>query len=381
MASFECNELQNSKIRQAKYRESSKDSLIKAKIITKRKFVPSYSWMSYRLQEPYKMELQITNIDKELENKQKQFVSSFMLSTIIIHLFFGTLFYFVDLSIVTVINVLFIGGTIVFYFITSKRKFDFDFLINAGLYSYTFLMYLLVLIFWETFPTAYLWFVVIPITVLMVKPFISVAYWTLGIIVLSLSAPVVSPVLSNLLNVVITISFSDEVTLLVNSSVFIAAIFMLLFMLYFYSSFSTLKVKRLKKEHSIDKEASIISHDLNKRNEEKFNTIYLEIEKYVRRSKPYRQSNYNIDNLASDLNTNTNYIAKALKHGNGLSFNNYINEFRIAEVKKRLIKHDHEQFTLKHIYSQAGFTHQSTFNRVFKVVEGLTPSEFIERLK
>lgn len=327
------------------------------------------------------METEIAKIEKELEKKQRQFVNSFMFTTLIIHVFFGVLFYYVDLKIITAIDIQFIFGTIALKYVTSKRQFDFNFLLNVGLYSYTLLMYTLVIIFWETFPTAYLWFVSIPITVLMVKPFINVAYWTVGIIVLSLSAPFVSPIIFDLFNIVITINFSDEVTLLVNSCVLIISIFMLLYMLYFYTEFNALKIKRLKVEHSIDKEASIVSHDVNKKKEEKFNTLYNEIVKYMKRVKPYQLANYTIDKLASDLTTNTNYIAKAIKLGNGSSFNNYLNASRIKEVKGRLMKGDHEQFTLKHIYTEAGFTQQSTFNRVFKLVEGVTPSAFIEKVK
>ncbi|WP_353886233.1 helix-turn-helix domain-containing protein [uncultured Chryseobacterium sp.] len=31
-----------------------------------------------------------------------------------------------------------------------------------------------------------------------------------------------------------------------------------------------------------------------------------------------------------------------------------------------------------YIYTEAGFTSQSTFNRVFKQLEGITPSEYME---
>ncbi len=32
----------------------------------------------------------------------------------------------------------------------------------------------------------------------------------------------------------------------------------------------------------------------------------------------------------------------------------------------------------KYIYLSAGFRHQSTFNKVFKEIEGITPSEYIK---
>ena len=34
-----------------------------------------------------------------------------------------------------------------------------------------------------------------------------------------------------------------------------------------------------------------------------------------------------------------------------------------------------------YIYTEAGFTSQSTFNRVFKQLEGITPSEYMEKFE
>jgi AraC-like DNA-binding protein len=32
-----------------------------------------------------------------------------------------------------------------------------------------------------------------------------------------------------------------------------------------------------------------------------------------------------------------------------------------------------------YIYTEAGFSNQSTFNRVFKQIEGITPSEYFQK--
>ncbi|WP_410566018.1 helix-turn-helix domain-containing protein [Bacillus sp. SIMBA_033] len=34
-----------------------------------------------------------------------------------------------------------------------------------------------------------------------------------------------------------------------------------------------------------------------------------------------------------------------------------------------------------YIYTEAGFSNQATFNRVFKSIEGITPSEYINRIQ
>ena len=51
-------------------------------------------------------------IGEELKNKQMQFVNWFMISTSIIHLFFGVLFYYIDLHIVMYLNITVIVFTV-----------------------------------------------------------------------------------------------------------------------------------------------------------------------------------------------------------------------------------------------------------------------------
>ena len=279
------------------------------------------------------------------------------------------------------LNLIAVCLTVIAKLFSSNLKFDFNFLVTLGLYTYTIFLYLLVMIFWEAFPLAYLWFIPIPISALLVKPFKSVIYWTVIIIILSLSAPVVSSLLSELLGLDITINFSKQLSIVVNISVFIFSVFLVLLLLYYHNLFNTLNVKRLEIVHSKAIEKSSLSLIVQKKDFLKFESLFNEIEHFVNIERPYQSPNYNINNLAIDLKSNGTYISKAIKQKNGLSFNNYINECRIKEVKEKLIKHEHEQFTLHHIFTNAGFTHQSTFNRVFKTVEGVTPSEFIAKLE
>lgn len=82
--------------------------------------------------------------------------------------------------------------------------------------------------------------------------------------------------------------------------------------------------------------------------------------------------------LADALQTNTTYISVALKQQKHKNFSNLINDYRVNQVKAELADNNHKTFTIEHIYTKAGFTQQSTFNRVFKEFTGKTPSEYIE---
>jgi AraC-like DNA-binding protein len=58
------------------------------------------------------------------------------------------------------------------------------------------------------------------------------------------------------------------------------------------------------------------------------------------------------------------------------SFNEYINEHRIAEFKMKFLGLDFDHFTITGLALACGFNSQATFQRAFKESTGLSPSEF-----
>ena len=168
---------------------------------------------------------------------------------------------------------------------------------------------------------------------------------------------------------------------------------LLVFFLYFHSEFEklknsvppnnssipaaesrdTLESVEVEESESVEKEEYVYS--------EKYNILFNEIEHYFEEKAPYQNPDFNIHQLVIDLKTNSRYVSNAIHQKNGGNFKSYLNTYRINEVKKKLDKKEHELYTLKHIYNSVGFTNQSTFNRVFKEVEGTTPSEYIDNLK
>jgi AraC-like DNA-binding protein len=46
----------------------------------------------------------------------------------------------------------------------------------------------------------------------------------------------------------------------------------------------------------------------------------------------------------------------------------------VAHAKKLI--QDNSQYTLEYVFQSSGFKNQSSFNRIFKALEGTTPSEY-----
>jgi AraC-like DNA-binding protein len=114
----------------------------------------------------------------------------------------------------------------------------------------------------------------------------------------------------------------------------------------------------------------------NKKSEE----LYKEIINHFDKNKCYRDHDYSMTSLAMDLNTNIVYISQAINKNSNMNFKNFLNKYRVDEVKKRLQEHEHETFTLEYIYKSSGFSNQTTFNRAFKEIENVIPKQYIEKI-
>ncbi|PQA89918.1 hypothetical protein B0A69_21795 [Chryseobacterium shigense] len=108
--------------------------------------------------------------------------------------------------------------------------------------------------------------------------------------------------------------------------------------------------------------------------------LFEKIEILMKEKHLYKDVNFNISKLSAEMNINSSYISKAIRYRGYPNFSNYLNLYRINCVKKLLDENDLERVTLMYVYTEAGFSNQSTFNRVFKQIEGTTPSEYISKI-
>lgn len=338
--------------------------------------------------------MQVENIKSgtDLEQKRKQFVQYFIVSIITLLSSLTVLFYFIDLKTVALVFLITIVFVSYIYSIISKFNFDFKAFTDIGFAGFTFIIYINALIFWRYYPIIYLFFFFVPLAVYIINGFRSMIYWAIIIVICSLSTPFVS----ELLNIHVLIQLSSTQSLFLNFTVIIWSVYLLVFFLYFHSEFEKLKNSALPNNinpptaespdtlESIEESESYPVEKEEKEEyvySEKYTILFNEIEQYFEDKAPYQNPDFNIHQLVIDLKTNSRYVSNAIHQKNGGNFKSYLNTYRINEVKKKLDKKEHELYTLKHIYNSVGFTNQSTFNRIFKEVEGTTPSEYIDNLK
>lgn len=122
-----------------------------------------------------------------------------------------------------------------------------------------------------------------------------------------------------------------------------------------------------KVENSTDKDSS--RHEL-------FNRI----EDLMRNEKVYRKNNLSREMLAEKLNTNQNYISKAINIFAGMPFNRYVDTFRINEAA-RIISQSPENILFKQLASDVGYNSVTVFSKAFQRETGCSPSIYRKEIQ
>lgn len=114
---------------------------------------------------------------------------------------------------------------------------------------------------------------------------------------------------------------------------------------------------------------------------EKVNELVVKLEYLMEQRYLFKDSSIDISKISFELGVNYSFLSKVIRVKGYSNFSHYINTYRIEFVKKLLKETNLEKVTLMYIYTEAGFKNQSTFNRAFKQIEGITPSDYILGLK
>lgn len=102
--------------------------------------------------------------------------------------------------------------------------------------------------------------------------------------------------------------------------------------------------------------------------------LIVRLDNLMKGARLYRDYELNLQMLSDKLSLTTHQLSQFLNEKLGMSFNMYINDFRIAEARELLA--DRSDMTVLQICFHVGFSSKSTFNSVFKNSTGMTPTEY-----
>src|SRR6202012_5448721 len=95
----------------------------------------------------------------------------------------------------------------------------------------------------------------------------------------------------------------------------------------------------------------------------------------------YEDAELTLATLAAKLNMHPQDLSRIINMGLDKNFSDFINEFRVREIARKMEDPASDRVTLLGIAYESGFNSKTTFNRVFKEMTGKTPVEYKNSLK
>ncbi len=100
------------------------------------------------------------------------------------------------------------------------------------------------------------------------------------------------------------------------------------------------------------------------------------ISNFMLSAKPYLDADLTLPQLAGMVDIPAHHLSRVINEQFGINFFDFINQYRIEEVKLKIDNPLYDNLSLLGIAFESGFNTKSAFNRVFKKMTGITPSEY-----
>jgi len=94
------------------------------------------------------------------------------------------------------------------------------------------------------------------------------------------------------------------------------------------------------------------------------------------KEKIYLKNDLKLQELAERLSISTNQLSKLINEKYQKNFNEFINDFRVEELKSRLIDTQYDNLTILAIGFDCGFNSKASINSIFKKKTGHSPSNY-----
>lgn len=94
------------------------------------------------------------------------------------------------------------------------------------------------------------------------------------------------------------------------------------------------------------------------------------------KKKKYREKDYTVKDLASDLETNTRYVSSALKIGYNMNYTSFVNRCRVKEAAAMLADKRYRKLKMEEVSDMVGFSNRQSFYAAFYKFMGTTPRQY-----
>jgi len=104
--------------------------------------------------------------------------------------------------------------------------------------------------------------------------------------------------------------------------------------------------------------------------------IYQQLLDHMQTQKPHLEPELTLYKLAEQLQFPVYQLSQQINQHSGSNFFDFINQYRVDEVKRRIKYQEAQQKTLLALAFESGFNSKAAFNRAFKKFTGMTPSQY-----
>jgi AraC-like DNA-binding protein len=115
-------------------------------------------------------------------------------------------------------------------------------------------------------------------------------------------------------------------------------------------------------------------------NQDEIKSYLSRLQDVMKQEQLYFDPNLNLKQVASKTGIPVNLISFLINNRLDISFNEWVNSFRIEAVKKQMTGSRFKEITIAGIAGECGFNSKATFNRVFKLQTGMTPREYLTQV-
>lgn len=110
--------------------------------------------------------------------------------------------------------------------------------------------------------------------------------------------------------------------------------------------------------------------------QETLQNIHQRLIELFEKEKPFLEPQLQLQELAQRLNVGTHALSQTINTIAGMSFYNFVNQYRIEHFKKLLAEPKNRKFSILALGLDSGFNSKASMNRIFKELTGQSPSAF-----
>jgi AraC-like DNA-binding protein len=135
----------------------------------------------------------------------------------------------------------------------------------------------------------------------------------------------------------------------------------------------------LPEEQEIKAQPEKTKYEKSKISAADISAIHKKLLEVMQTEKFYTNSELTLSELSQKINVHPNILSQVINSVEQKNFYDYINLQRIEEFKRLISLSENQKFTLLSLAFECGFNSKTSFNRNFKKVTNLSPSEYLKQ--